>query len=64
MKPRILDLITQLNHRAKVIEATFGKVPVKEIVNTGMFSLEQAQTGYGWLQDLHAMTVREVGYLP
>lgn len=33
---------------------------VKELVNTGLFNLEVAQAGYGWLQDLHAMTVREV----
>lgn len=59
-KPRLLTLIKQLNHRAKILEANFGKVDVKEIVNTGMFNLQVAQTGYGWLQDLHAMTVREV----
>lgn len=33
---------------------------MKQIVNTGLFSLEAAQTGYGWLQDLHDMTMREV----
>jgi G3E family GTPase len=56
----IRSLIRKLNHRAKVIECNYGKVPVEEIVNTGMFNIELAQTGYGWLQDLHAMTVREV----
>ncbi|CAK1366119.1 unnamed protein product [Cercospora beticola] len=59
-RARILDLIKKLNHRAKVIESNYGKIEVKEIVNTGMFNLEVAQTGYGWLQDLHAMTLREV----
>ncbi|KAH7192910.1 CobW/HypB/UreG, nucleotide-binding domain-containing protein [Fusarium flagelliforme] len=59
-KPRLLDLIKRLNHRAKVIESSYGKVDVKQIVNTGMFNLQVAQSGYGWLQDLHAMTVREV----
>lgn len=53
-------MIRQLNHRAKIIESTFSKINVSEIVNTGLFSLDVAQTGYGWLQDLHAMTVREV----
>lgn len=57
---RVRDLIKKLNHRAKVIECSYGKIEVREIVNTGMFNLELAQTGYGWLQDLHAMTVREV----
>lgn len=57
---RVLNLIRKLNHRAKIIESSYGKIQVKEIVNTGMFNLEAAQTGYGWLQDLHAMTLREV----
>ncbi|CAF3495099.1 unnamed protein product [Fusarium graminearum] len=59
-KPRLLDLVKKLNHRAKVIESSYGKVDVKQIVNTGMFNLQVAQAGYGWLQDLHDMTVREV----
>ncbi|KAM0456802.1 hypothetical protein ACHAPV_007093 [Trichoderma viride] len=60
LKMKILDLVKQLNHRAKILESKYGKVDVKELVNTGLFSLEVAQAGYGWLQDLHAMTVREV----
>jgi G3E family GTPase len=56
----IRSLIKKLNHRAKIVECHYGRVPVAEIVNTGMFNIELAQTGYGWLQDLHAMTVREV----
>ncbi|KAK4074066.1 hypothetical protein Trihar35433_3540 [Trichoderma harzianum] len=59
-KARILDLVKQLNHRAKIMESKYSKVDVKELVNTGLFDLARAQTGYGWLQDLHAMTVREV----
>ncbi|EEU37808.1 uncharacterized protein NECHADRAFT_54697 [Fusarium vanettenii 77-13-4] len=59
-KPRLLDLIRKLNHRAKILESSYGKVDVKQIVNTGMFNLQVAQSGYGWLQDLHDMTVREV----
>lgn len=59
-RERVLSLIKKLNHRAKVIESSYGKIEVNEIVNTGMFNLEAAQTGYGWLQDLHAMTLREV----
>ncbi|KAJ6440101.1 CobW domain-containingprotein [Purpureocillium lavendulum] len=54
------SLVTKLNHRAKIIEATYGKVDVKQLVNTGLFKLDVAQAGYGWLQDLHEMTVREV----
>lgn len=56
----IKNLIRKLNHRAKILESSYSRVDVKAIVNTGMFKLEVAQSGYGWLQDLHAMTVREV----
>jgi G3E family GTPase len=56
-------LIKKLNHRAKIIECSRGKVDVKSLVNTGSFKLDVAQSGYGWLQDLHAMTVREVSFV-
>ncbi|TFB07266.1 Putative metal chaperone YciC [Trichoderma ghanense] len=59
-KARVIDLVKKLNHRAKILESKYSKVDVKELVNTGLFDLERAQSGYGWLQDLHAMTVREV----
>lgn len=57
---RVLELIRKLNHRATVLESCYGKIEVRDIVNTGMFNLEAAQTGFGWLQDLHEMTLREV----
>lgn len=59
-KNKIIKLVKNLNHRAKIIESTYGKVDVTQLVNTGLFKLEIAQAGYGWLQDLHAMTVSEV----
>ncbi|KAH6851195.1 P-loop containing nucleoside triphosphate hydrolase protein [Chaetomium sp. MPI-CAGE-AT-0009] len=57
---RIRGLLSKLNHRAKILETNYGKIDVREIINTGIFSMERAQTGYGWLQDLHAMTLRQV----
>ncbi|TQV90640.1 CobW domain-containing protein [Cordyceps javanica] len=59
-RTRIVDLVKKLNHRAKILESSYGKVDVKQLVNTGLFRMDVAQAGYGWLQDLHAMTVREV----
>ncbi|CAK7214916.1 hypothetical protein SCUCBS95973_002299 [Sporothrix curviconia] len=60
-RQRILALIRRLNHRARIIETNYGQIDdMKAILNTGLFNLERAQTGYGWLQDLHAMTVRQV----
>ncbi|KAH6606169.1 family inorganic phosphate transporter [Trichoderma cornu-damae] len=60
IKARVLSLVKKLNRRAKILECKYGRVDVKELVNTALFNLEVAQSGYGWLQDLHAMTVREV----
>ncbi|KAK2055676.1 CobW/HypB/UreG [Colletotrichum caudatum] len=59
-RARVLDLVKKLNPRAKVLETSYSRVDVKEIVNTNTFDLRVAQSGVGWLQDLHAMTVREV----
>jgi len=60
VRRRIKGLIAKLNHRAKVLESEFGRIDIKHIVNTGLFNMELAQTGYGWLQDLHEMTLRQV----
>ncbi|KAF6824870.1 CobW/HypB/UreG [Colletotrichum plurivorum] len=59
-RARVLDLIKKLNHRAKILEANYSRIDVNEIVNTNTFDLQVAQSGVGWLQDLHAMTVREI----
>ncbi|RMY62719.1 hypothetical protein D0863_10854 [Hortaea werneckii] len=50
-KQRILSLMKKLNHRAKIIETTYGKLNVKEIVNTGMFNLEAAQVSHASIRD-------------
>lgn len=51
----------QLNPSAKVIEASYSRIDVGEIVQTGMFSFEKAATGAGWLRSLHELTQREIG---
>lgn len=59
-KTQVLHIVKSLNHDAKIIETTRGRVHPKEIVNTGKFDLGQAQRGKGWLQDIHEMIVRQV----
>lgn len=61
MKRRVMRLCKQLNPTAKLIESKYSKVDVKEIVETGMFTFEEAATGAGWLRSLHELTQREVG---
>jgi len=60
-KDRVLAFVKKLNPTSKVIEATYNRIDVKEIINTGMFSFEKAATGAGWLRSLHELTQREVG---
>jgi G3E family GTPase len=47
-------LVLTLNPGAKVLLAEHGRVDVREILNTGLFSLDKAQQAPGWLQGLRA----------
>ncbi|MGS2765258.1 GTP-binding protein [Sinomicrobium sp. M5D2P9] len=46
--------IGKLNPAAKIVEAVFGKVDPKEILNTGLFDFEEAQASAGWQKELEA----------
>lgn len=59
----VKDLVRALNREAKILCASYGKVDVGELVNTKLFNLEKAQTGAGWMQDLHELLIREVRLL-
>jgi G3E family GTPase len=43
-----------LNPVAKVITAEFGKVELREIINTGLFDFDEAQQSAGWQKELQA----------
>lgn len=49
-KEKLKSALMALNTRAKIIESKFGKVPLKEILNTGLFNLAEAQASPGWMQ--------------
>lgn len=46
-------IITGLNPDAKLIEADFGKVALKEVLGTGRFDFERAQEHPLWFKELH-----------
>jgi G3E family GTPase len=46
------NLLQKLNPNAKIIESKFGKIDLKEILNTGMFNFDEAQTSVGWMKEL------------
>jgi G3E family GTPase len=46
---RLNQIIRQLNANAKVLSTTESRVELKEIMGTGLFSLNEAQAHPGWL---------------
>ncbi|MCF3108105.1 GTP-binding protein [Niabella sp. CC-SYL272] len=46
--------IHKLNPGAKILRSSFGKVPPAEILNTGLFDFDEAQTSAGWQKELEA----------
>jgi G3E family GTPase len=55
----VKGLITRLNPRANIIPIKNGAVPLSEIVETGLFSLETAMQNAGWLKELRGEHVPE-----
>lgn len=46
--------ISKLNPDAKIINAEFGKVDPREVLNTGLFDFEEARESVGWQRELEA----------
>lgn len=57
---RVKAYVKTLNPTAKIIEARYSKVNVREMLNTGVFNIAEAITSPGWLRSLHEMTVLDV----
>ena len=43
------DLLRRLNGGAKILTAKEGRVPVAQVIGTGLFAMEQAEEHEGWL---------------
>jgi G3E family GTPase len=53
--PRLKELhaiIQALNPGARIIESSFSKVDIAQIVNTGLFNYGQAEQNAGWIREL------------
>ncbi len=48
-KVAVIRAIRAFNSTAKIVETSYGKVPPKEILNTGKFQLENAQKMATWM---------------
>jgi G3E family GTPase len=56
---RLQGILRSLNPDAAIISATFGRVPLDAVLDTGRFSLARAQEAPGWLQALRGASVPE-----
>jgi G3E family GTPase len=52
-------ILQKLNARARIIRSEFGKVPVNQIINTGLFDFEKASEMPAWLQEIRGSHVPE-----
>ncbi|MDE1168855.1 MAG: zinc metallochaperone GTPase ZigA [Pseudomonas sp.] len=51
-RQELIAILQRLNSRAQIIPMVMGQVPLKRILNTGLFDFEQAAQAPGWLQEL------------
>jgi G3E family GTPase len=55
----LIATIKKLNPVAKIITSAMGKVSPDEIINTGLFNYEEAETSAGWMQELEGIHTPE-----
>jgi G3E family GTPase len=53
-------IIRKLNSKAHVLFADHGRVPLGEVLNTGKFSIEEAEEVQGWMEQPRGQEVSEV----
>jgi G3E family GTPase len=46
------DIITKLNPKAQIIKTEYSRVDINEVVGTGRFDFEEAESSAGWIQEL------------
>jgi len=53
-------IIRKLNPTARILHADHGSVPLGEILNTGLFDIEQAESMQGWMEQPRGEETSEV----
>jgi len=46
------EVLKRLNPEARIVESVRGKVPLKAVLNTGLFDLEKASQAPGWMKEI------------
>ena len=63
-RERLMAILRSLNPRARIEVATFGKVPLERVLNTGLFDFAAAAQAPGWLREMrgeHTPETEEYG---
>jgi G3E family GTPase len=53
-------ILKRLNPRAQIKTSSFGQLPLGDVLNTGLFDIEQARESSGWLEVLRGEESSEV----
>ncbi len=56
---RLKAILRHLNPEARIIESVYGNVDLREVLNTGLFSLEKAARAPGWLKEMRGEHIPE-----
>ncbi|CEP63410.1 uncharacterized protein LALA0_S08e01838g [Lachancea lanzarotensis] len=56
---KIKKMIHVLNPLCKIVTTDYCDIPLKSVLNTGLYDFEKASTAAGWLQSINEMTVVE-----
>ncbi|NBU99027.1 MAG: GTP-binding protein [Spirochaetia bacterium] len=52
-KERLREILRRLNPGAKILESSFSKVHLSEILNTNLYDFEKASQSPGWMRELN-----------
>ena len=55
----LYDIIHKLNPEAKIIPTNHSKINLREVINTGIFDFEKAESSAGWIRELENEHVPE-----
>ena len=52
-------VLQKFNPEARIIESEYSRVPLNQVLNTGLFDFETSSQGAGWLKELNEEHVPE-----
>lgn len=58
-RDELMAILRSLNAHAQIVPMVMGQVPLKQILNTGLFDFDKAAQAPGWLQELRGTHVPE-----